>query len=115
MTSSGQGKAAERWVKEFATASGILAKIDRPLEQVVAKTPLQRQVAVAEKAIQDGFGDRLDRILACDPHTKKIAQQQGEEKVRYHIGIIVRAVSLKNKPLEQPRESLKSLFIREIS
>jgi len=64
-------------------------------EVTTAKSPLQRQIAIAEKALQDGHDAKLPDILACDPFVKQVQREQGTQKARYHISLVINAVTIK--------------------
>lgn len=68
---------------------------------------IQRQVAIAEKALQNGLQTKLPDILACDPFVQKIQREQGGQKARKHIQIVIQAVSVKFEASAQPRPSPK--------
>jgi hypothetical protein len=93
-------KAVERL--EDISPKGLWEKYS---QQIEAKSAIERQVAVAHSAIQEGWEDKVNDILACDPAIQKIQQQQGMDKARSHIKTIVRAANLKQLPSEQRQES----------
>lgn len=75
---------------------------------------IQRQVAIAEKAFQDGLQAKLPDILACDPFVQKIQREQGGQKARKHIQIIIQAVNVKFEASEQPKMSPKRSQKRDV-
>lgn len=74
---------------------------------ITTSSDVQRQVAIAEIACQDGLQAKLPDILACDPFVQKIQREQGGQKARQHIQVIIRAVSIKFEASEQPSPSPK--------
>ena len=74
---------------------------------ITTSSDVQRQVAIAEKACQEGLQAKLPDILACDPFVQKIQREQGGQKARQHIQVIIRAVSIKFEASEQPSPSPK--------
>lgn len=74
-------------------------------QEAPINSDLQRQIAIAEAVMRDGLAAKLPAILACDPFTQKIRREQGEQKARQHIQVIVRAVSTKLNAAKQPQRS----------
>lgn len=72
-----------------------------------SRSDIQRQVAIAEKAFADGVQAKLSDILACDPFVQKIQREQGGQKARKHIQVIIQAVSVKFEASARPRLSSK--------
>jgi len=70
-------------------------------EVTTAKSPLQRQIAIAKIALQDGHDAKLPDILACDPFVKQIQREQGTQKARYHISLVINAVTIKMEGLQR--------------
>lgn len=64
-------------------------------QEVKGNSPLQKQIVIAEKALQDGHDAKLPDILACDPFVKQVQREQGTEKARYHISLVINAVTIK--------------------
>lgn len=64
-------------------------------QEITTSSDIQRQVAIAEKACQDGLQAKLPEILAHDPFVQKVQREQGGQKARKHIQIIIQAVSTK--------------------
>lgn len=76
-------------------------------QEITTSSDIQRQVAIAEKVLQDGLQAKLPDILACDPFVQKIQREQGGQKARKHIQIVIRAVSVKFEASKQPSLSPK--------
>lgn len=74
---------------------------------ITTSSDIQRQVAIAEKVLQDGLQAKLPDILACDPFVQKIQREQGGQKARKHIQVIIRAVNTKFEASEQSSPSPK--------
>lgn len=74
-------------------------------QEAPSNSDLQRQVAISEAAMRDGLAAKLPDILAHDPFTQKIRREQGGQKARQHIQVIVRAVSTKLDASKQARRS----------
>lgn len=74
-------------------------------QEASTNSDLQRQIAIAEFVMRDGLAAKLPAILAHDPFTQKIRRDQGEQKARQHIQVIVRAVSTKLNTSKQTQRS----------
>ena len=84
------------------TSRGLWRKYN---QDVATISQIQRQVAIAGKALQDGFAAMLPDILACDPFVKKINREQGPQKARNHIQLIIRTATIKREAPQQPQPS----------
>jgi len=76
-------------------------------QEAPRNSDLQRQIAIAEAVMRDGLADKLPAILAHDPFTQKIWREQGEQKARQHIQVIVQAVSTKLNAANKQRSPQK--------
>ncbi len=74
---------------------------------ITTRSDIQRQVAIAQKALQEGLQAKLPDILACDPFVQKVQREQGGEKARKHIQIVIRAVNVKFEASQQPSQAPK--------
>jgi len=74
-------------------------------EGVTANGPIQRQIAIATKALEDGQEAKLPDILACDPFVQKVQREQGTQKARNHIATVINAVTRKNQASQQAQRS----------
>lgn len=74
-------------------------------QEATGNTPLQKQVAIAEKALQDGHEAMLLNILAQDPSVKKVEQEQGLEKARKYVDLIITSAILKREAPQQSQQS----------
>lgn len=70
-------------------------------QEVSGNSPLQKQIAIAKIALQDGHDAKLADILACDPFVKKVQREQGTQKARYHISLVIRAVMRESEAHQQ--------------
>lgn len=88
----------EQKVVPFQTPEELWSKYDR---EVDTRSPLQRQIEIIKKALHDGHHEKLSAIVACDPFVQKIQQEQGIEKARYHIRLVINAVVAQLQPQQQ--------------
>jgi len=70
-------------------------------EGITTDSPIQRQIEIAEKALQDGHEAKLPDILAYDPFVQKIQREQGIPKARYQISLVITTV-MKKIGVSQP-------------
>lgn len=67
---------------------------------------IQRQIAITHKALRDGHGkQQLAAILACDPFVRKIQRDQGLQKARNHIQLVIRSVTIKASQTQDSQRS----------
>lgn len=71
-------------------------------EVTTAKSPFQRQIGIAKKALEDGHEAKLPDILACDPFVKQVQREQGTKEARYQISLVIRAVK---SQVEAPQQN----------
>jgi hypothetical protein len=76
-------------------------------QEVDARSPLQRQIEIVKRALHDGHQEKLSAIISCDPFVQKMQQEQGIEKARYHIRLVINAVVAQLQPQKQVQQSVK--------
>lgn len=96
-----QGKQQENLPAQN-TPQELWHKYDR---EVKANSPLQRQIEIATKALSDGHAAKLPDILACDPFVRQMQREQGTQKARYHISLVINAVTRKLEAFERNQQS----------
>lgn len=71
--------------------------------------PVRREREVAQLALRDGYDrEAAERIVREDPHTREIAQRQGDAKAQKHAQQIVRAAATREQWARQQQRSPKS-------